>query len=163
MANFFYNEGKELLDTGSIEWEQVGGTVDLRVLMLEVVDNGTLTQQKSRATIAAVLATAANELSSTGYARQPLENPAKIQDDTDDEIEYTADDIAFGALTQLAAEEAVAAIIYLHVSGDDADNIPVMYVDSGFPVTPNGENFFLRWEGSVAGSDGVVFRLQDAP
>ena len=156
-TTLIYNNLLELMNDGALP--NIVAASALGILLIEVADDGTTTAQRSRLNVAAILGSAAVELSSTGYTREFLTGVAVVRDDTGNVVEVTADDVDFGALTQAAAENIVGAVVYLE-DAVDADRIPLWGVtaDGGDVVTPNGEAFYLRFEGSVGGLDGVLWR-----
>jgi hypothetical protein len=151
---FFYNVGMNYLANADLDL----ATADTRVLLLTVDDDGNATTQKSRATVAAILASAATEATGlANYAREALASQSVDTDETSNEVEWSADDVTW---TALGTDETLnAAIVYLHVGADSA-NIPICHYSGGFPVDANGEDFHLRWNGSVAGAGGVLAVLR---
>lgn len=139
MASFVYNAAKKQLLDGDLDFNAPD---DIRVLLLEANSD----VNPDDATIQAVLARAGTtELSSAGYARQALTGEVTSQDDVNDRAEFDADDVTFPSVSQAAAEQAVAAVIYKHVT-DDTDAIPIAHIDTGgFPITPNGSDITIQW------------------
>lgn len=75
------------------------------------------------------------EITVASYARQSLANKAKAADDTKNQMEYDADDIAFGNLE--SGQIARAMILYKQVGGNDAtpeDDILIAYDDGKIDV-----------------------------
>ena len=137
MANFWYNQAAQGVMEGTIDLD----LDDIRVILLEVDE-----EDHDHAFIAALLATSAAELTSTGYARVALANEAVNLDDANNRSEFDADDTTFASVSQLAAEVAVAAVVYKHVT-NDADSIPLFHLDDGgFPITPQGGDIVIQWD-----------------
>jgi hypothetical protein len=150
MADFVYNIAKFQVLGGDIDLSAGGD--DIRVLLLESATD----ENKDDTTITAVLARAGTtELTSTGYSRQALANEATSQDDTDDEGVFDADNVTFSGVSQAGSEDAVACVVYKHVT-NDGDSVPLIFIDSGFPVTPNGSDITISWA-----AEGIL-NLNDA-
>lgn len=71
------------------------------------------------------------EISVASYARQTLAGKAKNVDDTKNQIEYDANDVAFGNLE--SGQTVKAIIVYKQVGGDDTTpaNDPLILYDDG--------------------------------
>ena len=148
MADFIYNVAKKRLLDGDLHLD----TDDLRIILLEAV----VGEDKDHATMTAALAPAGlTELTSTGYVTvldyangsTALTEAANQQDDSNDRGEAHASDPSWASISQAAAETVVGAIIYIHVDGTGANDIPLAFIDSltGFPLTPNGSNITLAF------------------
>lgn len=75
------------------------------------------------------------EISVTSYARQTLTSAAKSVNDLLDQVEYDADDVAFGNLE--VGQFVKAQVLYAEVGGDDstpADDILIAYDDGKIDV-----------------------------
>jgi hypothetical protein len=72
----------------------------------------------------AALTPGSNEVSVTGYAREPLTGGTRTVDDSTDRVTYTADNPDFGTLA--AGQTITALVLYEHVT-NDADSVPVAY------------------------------------
>jgi hypothetical protein len=157
ISTLVYNNLLEKQNDGSLPDLEAAGALD--VLLLQVDDDGNETTQRSRASVSAILASAATELTSTGYSRKTLTGVAVTRDDDNNVVEVSANDVDFTELTQAASETIVGAVVYID-NGTDAGRIPLWKVTAtaGDIVTPNGEKFFLRFNGSVAGAGGILWR-----
>jgi hypothetical protein len=140
MATTWYNVALTMLANGELDLE----ADDIRVLILETDDPDNLTTQRDRATVAAILATAAAEATSTGYSRQALASKAVTQDNTGDLTKWDATDVTFATIAQATTEVWKAYIVYQHNDADDALNIPILRGDIA-DLEPNGEDIHLRW------------------
>jgi len=88
----------------------------------------------------------------TGYSRQDLTGTTVIEDNTNTEVNFDADDTTFSNIDGATIQ---GAIIYRQVGGDDTtpgdDEIVQVYdndqpdVDE-FPITANGSNVVLAWD-----------------
>lgn len=141
MAAFTYNVAKKALLDATLDFDLPN---DIRVILLEANSD----VNPDDATLAAVLARAGTtELSSTGYLRSDgvLTGEVTSQDDVNDRAEFDAADVTFTAVSQLAAETVVAAVLFKFVT-TDADSIPIAHIDTGgFPKTPNGSDITITW------------------
>ena len=137
MANAAYNKAKAELLKGTLDFDAPD---DIRVMLLE-----TGGFDADHATIAAVLAGAAAELTSTGYSRQALTGEGVTKDDVNDRGEFDAADATFSSVSQDGAETVVAAIVFKFIT-NDAASIPIAYIDTGgFPISPNGSDIVITW------------------
>ena len=137
MANAAYNEAKTELLKGTLDFDAPD---DIRVMLLE-----TAGFDADHATIAAVLAGAAVELTSTNYSRQALAGEGVTQDDVNDRGEFDATDATFSSVSQAGSENVVAAIVFKFIT-NDASSIPIAYIDTGgFPITANGSDIVITW------------------
>lgn len=127
MADAAYNRYFLGLAEGDEDWE-VG---DYRALLLT-----TAGFDATDATLANVVAGAAVEASDGSYARVALTSEAAALSSGTAQLD--ADDIDFGSLDN---ETPVAMIIYRHVDGTDANDLPVSYHDSGFGAAANGAGY----------------------
>lgn len=136
MANFAYTYAAEGLMNGTIDLD----ANDIRVLLLQVDE-----ETKTYANITALLASAATELTSTGYTRQALASEAVVRDDANSRAEFDAADATFSSVSQASSEQAVAAVVYKFVT-NDGDSIPLFHIDDGgFPITPQGGDIVIQW------------------
>jgi len=153
MPHTWYNVGIQRVVDHTTDLE----TGPFRLLLLTTDDDGTDTVQRSRATVGAIIGSAAVEASVANYSRQTLANHARLATDgTADRIEWQGNDVTWSDLG--TDESIVAAVLYEGTldSGDDATNIPILKITAGFPASCNGEDFHLRWNGSTDGTDGII-------
>lgn len=100
--------------------------------------------------------TTLDEYDGANYARQALVNESFAVDTTNDRFVFDADDVVFTSLGA-GTRQAVAVILYLHVT-TDADSKPIYYIDTGgFPFDGNGQDATIAWNAS-----GIAY-LQNAP
>ena len=145
MATFVYNIARKQLMDGALNL----GADDLRMLLLEAAGD----ENPNDLDIAAVLARAlTDELTSTGYARIALANEATVQDDPNNRAEFDADDAVFSGVSQLAAEQVVAAVLFKFIT-NDAGSIPIAFFDDypELPLTPNGSDIKITWD-----AEGII-------
>lgn len=145
--NFTYQQGWSHLLRGN-DYE----AADIRVLLLETDD-----EDPDYDTIDALLAGDAVELSSTDYEREAATGETIEVDDVQDQTELHIDDVTFdgtagNGINQAGSEQAVAAVVYIHLT-DDTDSIPLAHLDDGgFPITPNGSDITIQWD-----ADGFAY------
>lgn len=135
MADTVYTAGIDYLITNG--WT----SSDLRVLLVD--DGGSYSVDKDHDRLDDITG---DELSTTGYARQAIASESQSIDNTDDEVELDGDDVTFSNLGPATGGPVVqAAVVYFHVDGTDANDVPFLYLDSGgFPKQTNGEDFTIQ-------------------
>lgn len=143
MAEFVYNVAKKRFIDGSLDLD-TGGS-DTRWLLLE-----TDAEDADHANLAAIISAGAVELTSTGYARVAATSEATSQDDTNDRAEADQADVVFPSVAQAGSEVVVAAILYLHVDGTNANDVPIAHYDTNFPITPQGGDITLTIDATGA-------------
>lgn len=137
MAVGFYNNAKENLGNGTIDW--TAGTI---VLML-IDDAGAYTFNPDD-NIVDDLTPGSNESSGTGYARKDLSGRTVVQNDTNDNAEYNATDPSVYTGADFGVIQA--AVVYWEVA-TDADHILICYLDgASFPITTNGGDLTLQFD-----------------
>lgn len=143
MAVGFYNNGKENLCNGTIDWDDAGATVQL--LLLD--DAGSYTFDADH-NVVNDLTPGSNESSGTGYARKTISGRSVTQDDTNDWAKCDATDPA--VYTGADFGDVQAAVVFWFVTGD-SDSILICYLDgASFPVTTNGGDLTIQF-----GANGV--------
>lgn len=135
MASSVYNAAKNLFVTGALDWD----TDDIRCLLV----TSSYTFDADHATVSAIT----NELSGTGYSRQSMTCSAPTIDTGNDQVECDASDTTFASLN--ADNGTIAAAVVFKFVTNDADSIPIAYVD-GVDVVTNGSDVIVQW-----GSEGV--------
>ena len=139
MANFAFTEAKRALLAGEINL----ATDDLRVLIgmtntTADVDDGT---GIDAATLSAITL---DEADGSGYVREQLGSGAAVTaDNGNNRGEFDASDITFPSLVQ-GTRQFQALIVYKHV-GADSSNVPIAYIDDGFPLWGNGADLTVQW------------------
>jgi len=140
MANFIYNEAKNQILLGGIDFS----SDDIRVLL--VMSNTTADTEDDKDTLDDF--TTLDEYDGANYGRAELANEAVNEDAGNDRAEFDADNVTFSTLG-VGTRQCQAAIVYKHVGADNA-NIPIVWVDtvgSGptFPFDGNGGDITLQW------------------
>lgn len=139
MANFVYTPAKTLIATGGLDLS----SADLRMLL--VMTATTADTEEDAATLDDF--SDLDEMDGSGYARVALTSEAVNENTTDDRAEADADDVTF-PLLGAGTTNVQAAIIYEHVDGTAANDRPLFYFDSGFPLSPTGQNVNVNMPGS---------------
>lgn len=138
MANYVTPHAKHLLGAAGLNLS----TADLRVLL--VMSNSTAAADLLTAEDLADITTL-DEHDGANYARQPLANEAYAKDVPNARTELDADDVTFASLGA-GTRQCIGAILYVHVDGTAANDIPIRWIDTpGFPFTAAGADFELRW------------------
>lgn len=130
MANFAYNHLKHLLATAGIDF----GTADLRMLL--VMSNTTVDTEDDAVNLAGF--TTIDEYDGANYARADLAGVSVAKDATNNRSEVTFTAPTFSSLGA-GTRQCQAAVVYLHVDGTAANDIPLFYIDTGgFPFDGSG-------------------------
>lgn len=138
MANFVYDNAKEWLLKGDLDFDEAGH--DMRVLLC--MTNTTADTEKNKATISGF--TTLDEMDGANYVRKPLANQAVSEDGGGNRGEFTADPVTWTALGA-GTRQVQGMVVYRHVT-NDADSIPIAWIeDGGFPFTANGGNLTVTW------------------
>jgi hypothetical protein len=132
VANFVYNEAKEELLKGSIDFS----SDDIRFIF--VMTNTTCdTENDGISTFADF--TTIDDFDGTGYTAggTALAGEAVTKDDANDRGEFDANDIELPTVG--AGTRAIQALVILKFITNLNASMPLVYIDtSGFPHTPNG-------------------------
>jgi len=137
MASFVYTKAKTKIANQSLNL----ATSDMRVAL--VMTNTTADTEEDTEFISGF--TTLDEFNGSGYARQVLTGEAINEDLTNNRAEFNAVDVAFGSLGA-GTRQCAAVLVYKHVT-NDADSIPVAYIDNAaqFPFTGNGSTVNILW------------------
>lgn len=138
MADFVYNKAKKNLIDGTMDLVALAAANKLKMLLLEAAAD----ENPDDNFVADVIDGTSTELAA--YTRHIFAGEAATQDDPNDRAEFDADNSVFSAV--VAQNAIVAYVIYEEVT-NDADNIPIMFVDetTGLPITPNGSDITITW------------------
>ncbi len=146
MANFVYTRAKTLLAQGSLDLDGVGS--DIRAML--VMENTTADTEEDKTTLTGPSGfTTLGELDGGGgYARITLTSKVVNEDTANNRAEFVATDITFSACN-VGTNKVAAILLFLHVN-NDADSVPVAYIDtvsSGptFPFWTNGGDVTVQW------------------
>lgn len=136
--SFAYTPFKERLALGLVDWD----SQDYRALL--VMTNTTADTEQDAANLAAI--TTLDEYDGAGYARAAIGSEAVNRDDPNNRAELDGADISFGATVAAGTRQAQAMVIYRHVDGTAANDLPCLYIDSGgFPFAGNGGSIGVTW------------------
>lgn len=133
--SFVYTPIKEKLAKALFDWS----TSDIRVAALKVKASTTADTDQDAATLSAI--TTLGEITATGYARVALGSEAVNRDDPNNRAELDSADPTFGALGGASNDTIGALLLYKHVDGTAANDIPVAYIDNAgadFSQATNG-------------------------
>jgi hypothetical protein len=145
----FYTAGiKKLIESGWV-------ASDVRALLLD--DSGPYVFDKDHDQLSdLVLGT--NELSTLGYSRQSVSMKSLTADNVDDEVVAGGGNVVFPDLGPVVGGPSVGAVVvYFHVDGTAAADVPFFYVDENLPLVTNGEPLTVAWS-----PEGVVNLMQPA-
>ncbi len=142
--SFVYTEMKRGLLAGEIDLATSGD--DIRVML--VMSNTTADTEEDVTTISGF--TTLDEYDGASYARQTLTGEAVAADNTNDRGEFDATDATFSSIGA-GTRQAVAAVVYKHVT-NDTDSVPLAYIDTGgFPFDGNGGDVTIAWN-----AEGII-------
>lgn len=135
MASFAYIPAKKSLWDGGVDLD----THDMRILL--VMSNTDADTLNTAATISAFASL--DEMNGAGYARQALASEAVNQDTPNARAEFDAADVVFTGLGN-GTRPVTGAVIFRFIT-NDADSIPVFYIDLSPNFDPGGGTFTVQW------------------
>ena len=123
---------KERLGDGDADWS---GN-DIRAMLCAT--NTTADTDQDAGTIAAI--GTLDEFAGSGYARHTFAGEDVDRDDANNRAELkTTTPITFGATVGAGVRAAAGMLIYRHVDGTAANDLPMLWIDSGgFPLNGAG-------------------------
>lgn len=135
----WYTPAKERLAKGDLDFDEAGH--DIRVMLC--MTNTTADTDQDAGTIAAI--TTLDEYDGAGYARAALAAQSVVRDDPNNRAEIQATSpVSFGATVAAGTRSAAGALVYRHVDGTAANDLPIAWIDSGgFPLNGGGGPFEL--------------------
>lgn len=137
MATHVFNEAKRALLAGELD---LNGH-DIRAML--VMTNTTVdTENDGISTISQF--TTLDEFNGSGYTRKALANEAVNKDDGNDRAEFDADDVTWTALGA-GSRSVQGVLIYRHVT-NDADSVPICFLEFATAKTPDGSDFVLQFD-----------------
>lgn len=135
MASFCYIPAKKYLWDGTVDLN----THDMRILL--VMTNTTVDTDTTAATISGF--GTLDEMDGATYARIALTGEAVNEDDPNSRAEFDANDINWPTLGN-GTRQVQGAVIFRFVT-NDADSIPVFYIDLTPTINPGGGSFSISW------------------
>ena len=137
MASFWYTPAKERLAKGDADFDEAGH--DIRCLL--VMTNTTADTDQDAGTLSAI--GTLDEYDGSGYSRAALASQVVTRDDANNRAEISATSpISFGATVGAGTRSAAGMVVYRHVDGTAANDLPIAYIDTGgFPVNGGGGAF----------------------
>lgn len=133
--SFVYTGAKEDLLAGDLDFNGH----DIRVALLKLKASTTADTDQDAQSLSGI--TTLGEISATNYARVALASEAVNRDDTNNRAEFDSTDPSFGAIGGAANDTIGAVLLYRHVDGTAANDVPIAYIDnagSDFSVPTNG-------------------------
>lgn len=140
MATHWFNAGKKWV------LENDMAAADLRAALL--MSNTTADTENDGISFVDDITTL-DECDGAGYAREALANILASVDDANDRALLDADDLDYGAVGA-ATRQVVGVLIYVHVT-NDADSVPLLWLEYATPKTMDGSNFVAAFH-----ADGVT-------
>ncbi|MEO0629344.1 MAG: hypothetical protein AAFY46_01285 [Planctomycetota bacterium] len=127
-----YNHAKHLLATGALNL----ATADLRVAL--VMTNTTADTELDVTSLAGF--STLDEMDGANYARQAFAGEALTKDAANNRTELDADDPVFASLGA-GTRQVAGALVYQHVDGTPANDIPIAYYNGGgYPFDATGSD-----------------------
>lgn len=137
MASHMFNIAKQKIMTGDIDFN----LDDIRIALLST--NTTADTENDGVSFVSGITTL-DEFDGANYVRKALTTEAVNLDDPNDRAEFDADDVTFTALG--AGTRAIDGILlYKHVT-NDADSIPIAWLEYTADKTPDGSDFVVAWD-----------------
>jgi len=137
MATQVYNEAKLRLAQGLLDGREAG--TDIRIALLMTITNaGTVNDGVTNLDDITL-----DEHPTAG--RQALANQTVVKDDANDRSEFDADDVLFASLAA-GARDVDGVLVYEHVDGTDANDIPIAYLEYAQDKTPDGSDFTVEFD-----------------
>jgi hypothetical protein len=143
MADFVFNQG-----LGRVV-QLAADAADLRLLVLKTADSDAV--HKDADTVAALLATAAEEADFTNYSRKVLAGVAVTVDDAGDVADVDCDDVVFTAAGGASNNTTTDVVIYLHGT-NDGDSVPLVQLDAVFTTDGNDVTLQMHADGFFGAS-----------
>lgn len=144
MANQFYTRAARDILKGDLDLDEAGD--DIRVMLC--MTNTTADSAFSSANVGDLTL---DEHDGANYVRKALGTQAVNEDTGNERAEFDAVDVTWTSLG--AGTRAIAgALIYKHVT-NDADSVPVAWIDNPAFPNSNGGDYTIQWnaEGVVQG------------
>lgn len=140
MANFVYNEAKNQLLRGGLDFT----TADMRVML--VMTNTTADTEDDANTVGGF--TTLDEYDGSGYTTGAggvaLTGETVIEDAGNNRAYFDANDLTYTALGA-GTRQCQAALLIKFIT-NQASSLPVGFIDTGgFPFAGNGSNVTLQW------------------
>lgn len=134
--SFAFTRAKRNLMKGDIDFD-----VDVFKIILLMTNNSLGTSgQEDAATVSAI--TTLDEHDGANAARKTVTSQAVAENTGSNRAEFTFDPVTWTALGN--GTRQIAGYLLIKFVTNDADSIPIAYIDSGgFPVSPGGLNFTI--------------------
>lgn len=99
--------------------------------------------------------TTLDECDASGYARVALTGEAASEDTTDNEAVFDANDCSFTGLGGNATRAIQGALLYKHVDGTAANDIPVCFIDFTADIPATATQIDVPWP-----AEGIINAAQ---
>lgn len=139
MASVIYNEYKRAVAAGEIDWD--ADTIKARLVMANTTCGS---QNDGIVTISNF--TTLDVADATGYADVSLASKAVNKDDGNDRAELDAADVVFSGLSGNASRNYVGVLIYKYVSGTDASDKVIAYVQFASAISSAATQVTIPWD-----------------
>jgi len=138
VASFTFTKAKYLFLTKEVDLD--GGST-IRIALLMTNTSVTTAGQEDVATVSAL--SVLDEMNGTNYARIDVTSSCSVtQDDTNNRAVFTFDDQTWTSLGAGSRNMAGILVIYDPTNTNaDATNVPLFWLDGGFPQSGTGTDF----------------------
>lgn len=150
MASMLYPNILRAMMAGELDLDTGGHDIRVALLMTNTTAD---TQQDSINQLSDF--TTLDECDSTGYARVALASEAVTEDTTDNEAVFDAADASFTGLSGNATRAIQGALVYRHVDGTSANDIPICFVDFTSDIPATATQIDLPWS-----AEGIINAAQ---
>jgi hypothetical protein len=141
MASKVFNEFKRASAAGEIDLN----ADDIRVALLM----SNTTADTANDGISFVSGLTLDECDGANYVRKALASETVTKDDTNDRAEFDAVDVTWSALGN-GTRAVQGLLVYKHVT-NDADSIPICWVEFSVNQNPGGSDFTVTWN-----AEGII-------
>jgi len=141
--SFVYTPFKAKLLKGEVDLDL---PQDIRIMLIKLKASTTTDTEQDTEFISSF--TTLGELVATNYVRKALAGEVVNQDDPNNRGEFDANDVTFTTLGG-AANDTIGAILLFRFVTNDADSIPIAYIDNAgadFSQATNGSDITIAWD-----------------
>jgi hypothetical protein len=152
MASMFYPAALRQILAGEIDLHTGGNDIRVALLMTNTTAD---TDQDGMDNVADIVTL--DECDATGYARVALASEVVTEDTGNNRAEFDAADSSFTSLSGDATRDIQGALVYKHVDGTDANDIPLCFVDFTTDIPSTATQIDIPWN-----AEGIIQAAQAA-
>ncbi len=143
MANFVYTGAAQDLLNGEMDW--IGATDTIRARM--VMTNTTADTEKTVVLMNGF--TTLDDFDGTGFTDKTLSTTTVSQDDANFRVEIHPASATTTWSSLSAGTRSVQGFVFFKFVTNDADSIPIAYVDAASTFAPNGGDVVVTWNATT--------------